>query len=165
MERGCTSNSTIDVTTTEEIPAATAMISFLRDCSVHHEVFNGRSKKIHFYWIVIPTQNFTVDQTTPVLFASEESLSEIPLQKLNQTLQKLVDKLLLNGKLKFEGVMLDNGAAKSPAGLPAYLRYCTYSGVSPRHRYSNLVFKGMGKGTNASLGLAEVIVLIGAEIA
>ncbi len=61
--------------------------------------------------------------------------------------------------------MPDNGAAKSPAGLLAYLRYCGYCGVSPNLRQSNREFKGIGQGTTASLGLAEIRLPLGASLA
>ncbi len=77
----------------------------------------------------------------------------------------MVDSIISQGKLFFERVMLDNGAARSPAGLLAYLRYCAFCGTIPKLRPSNLVFKGMGRGTTPSLGLAEIRLPIGSSIA
>ena len=56
----------------------------------------------------------------------------------------------------FEGVMLENGAAKSPSRYAAHLRYCNHSGVEPFLRPSSTQFSGIGSGLQKSMGLATV---------
>ena len=48
---------------------------------------------------------------------------------------------------KFERVMLDSGAAKSPSGLRAFIHYCIHTDMVPKLKPSSRKFRGMGKGT------------------
>lgn len=65
---------------------------------------------------------------------------------------------------EFEGVMLDNGAAGTPSGLPAYLNYCTFTGIEPKLHPSNNKFVGVGKVVTPSLGSAIIRMPIGENL-
>lgn len=64
--------------------------------------------------------------------ASSASESEV-LSRVTAGFFTLVHK----GKVEFSGVMIDNGAARSPSGVNCYMRYCTYTGYKPEIRPSN----------------------------
>ena len=59
-------------------------------------------------------------------------------------------------KTPFSGVMIDNGASKTPSGLPSYLRYCAHTGHKPTIKSSSRCFAGIGNGIIPSLALADV---------
>ncbi len=52
--------------------------------------------------------------------------------------------------------MIDNGAARSPSGLPAYIRYCIHTGTTPDLRPSNRAYRGIGHGIMQSLGTGTI---------
>ena len=58
--------------------------------------------------------------------------------------------------LKFEGVMIDNGTAKSPASIHAFIRYCAHKGKIPRIYPNNRSFRGIGNGIKRSLVFASI---------
>ena len=53
-------------------------------------------------------------------------------KQLSETIDLQVFKLMTEQNFKFEGVMIDNGAAKSPTGIHAFIRYCAHTGKIPR---------------------------------
>ncbi len=56
------------------------------------------------------------------------------LPDINKTIKTRVSNAMSDPNIEFEGVMIDNGAAKSPSGLPAYIRYCVNNtGASSGH--------------------------------
>ena len=77
-------------------------------------------------------------------------------KNLEVSIQKAVIDRITNGKTDFERVMIDNGASKSPSGLPAYIRYCAFTKLKPRISPSTRIFSGLGDGTKKSLGTAKV---------
>eukprot|EP00171_Calliarthron_tuberculosum_P008929 IDg8929t1 len=81
---------------------------------------------------------------------------------------KLIDTLrsqamigMRNGDNNFEGVMLDNGAAKSPSGLSAYVRYCIHTSTEPILRESHRMFRSVGHGMISSLVKVAIRMPIG----
>ena len=68
--------------------------------------------------------------------------------------------LYYKGKSYFEAVMIDNGAAKSPSELSAFVQYCAYSDSVSKLKASNKIFRAIGKGINRSLGKATIRILI-----
>ena len=75
----------------------------------------------------------------------------LDLSKLN------VDDIL---KTPFDGIMIDNGASKTPSGLPSYLRYCAHTGHNPTIKSSTRCFAGIGNGIIPYLALADVRMLL-----
>ena len=69
--------------------------------------------------------------------------------------------LMKFGNSQFEGVMIDDGAAKSPAGIQAFIRYCSHTGTIATITKSNLSFRGIVNGTNRSLGITSIRMPIG----
>ena len=149
----------------EPAPTSSAMVTFLHDCAGFHEDFSGKLDNINSSWIEQPATVFNINHATPVFIKSANPISSLLLMALNLILQTKVKELVYNGNLKLEGVMLDNAAARSPSGLPAYLRYCAFSGIEPLLRESNRIFKGMGQWTTPSLGIAEVRLPIRSSLA
>ena len=99
-----------------------------------------------------PTQEMFVDATeevTPkqVMYASISNAST--LHHFVCTASKKVpciEALKDDTKPLFQGIMLDNGAAGTPSGLPEYLGYCNDVGIEPAVRPCNSSFVGLGKG-------------------
>ena len=73
--------------------------------------------------------------------------------------------LTKDGNSQFEGVMIDNGASKSPAGIPAFIRYCAHTETIPTITKSNRCFRGIGNGTNRSCGITSIRMPIGSTLA
>ena len=69
--------------------------------------------------------------------------------------------LMKDGNEQFEGVKIDNGAAKSPARIQAFIGYCAHTGYIPTITKSNRCFPGIGNGTNRSFGLTSIRMPIG----
>ena len=67
-------------------------------------------------------------------------------------------------KAPFDGIMIDNGASKTPSGLPSCLRYCAHTGKMPTLKPSTRSFTGIGHGKIKSLGLADVRMPISEEL-
>ena len=59
-------------------------------------------------------------------------------------------------KIPLDGIMIDNGASKTPSGLSSYLRYCAHTGHKPSIKSSSRSFSGIGNGIISSIALASV---------
>ena len=57
--------------------------------------------------------------------------------------------------------MIDNGGAKSPAGIQAFIQYCAHTGTIRTITKSNRSFRGIGNGMNRSLGITSIRMPIG----
>lgn len=78
-------------------------------------------------------------------------------QDYTETANRLLkEKIKQLPDVKFEGIALDNGASKTPGGLPAYLRYCKHTGTEPFLSPSSATFSGIENGSVPSLGLARL---------
>ncbi len=60
--------------------------------------------------------------------------------------------------------MIDNGAAKSPSGLPAYIPYCIRTNTTPERRLSTRFFRGVSHGTVKELERASIRMSIGPDL-
>ena len=70
--------------------------------------------------------------------------------------------MINSGSTNFEGVMIDNGAAKSPSGINAFIRYCARTAIVTTIRKSQLAFRGVGNCIVKSLGKAIIRIPLGA---
>ena len=82
-------------------------------------------------------------------------------QELAGCIDQHASALMKDGNSQFEGIMIDNGAAKSPAGIQAFIRYCAHTGTIPTITKCNLSFRGIENGTNRSLGITSIRMPIG----
>jgi len=80
---------------------------------------------------------------------------------ITERLKSEVIKIMKEGSNEFEGIMIDNGAAKSPSGLKAYIRYCAHTNSTPQVRASNRAFRGVGHGVQESLGVVPIRMPLG----
>ena len=121
-----------------------------------HEMFPSN-------WLSTACLASPYDSPPLVLTTSSQQLSDLSLPDRIKFITDQVAILMKTHKTTFEGVMIDNGAALSPAGLPAYLRYCAHTGIAPSLKQSNRCFRGIGKGLERSLGKISIRLPLGPD--
>ena len=85
--------------------------------------------------------------TTTVQFAFETQstdMSSMNLSSIKQFIDKGVKDLIHSGSTKFEGIMIDNGTAKSPSRIIAFMRYCAHTAIVPTIKKIEQAFRGFG---------------------
>ena len=126
----------------------------LKAMSDQHEFLGGRA--------LTSSSSFDIDAST-LLNAPKESMSsmkdtkelrQFAFKALNKHLKNLVTSLARNELVSFEGVVIDNGAARFPSGISALLRYCASTRIFPLLKLRKRCLKGMIKGRTTSLGCA-----------
>ena len=111
----------------------------LKNASEEHEFIKEKSN-------VSPPikRNTAKEKLTPVLLCASKDMTAFTLSELNLYLKQCTIQAMKHDKVEFEGVMIDNGAAKSPSGLPAFIRYCAHAGFTPKLRQSSKIFRVLG---------------------
>ncbi len=98
---------------------------------------------------------------TMALTTESVNLSRLLLEKLVTFIDSEVSKMMKKGEFQFERIMIDNGAAKSPAGISAFMRYCAHTGSIPKIYPSERAFRGIRNGINKSLGRTSIRIPVG----
>ena len=130
------------------------MYSRLKKLAEKHE-FIGCKIYNEFPSEVTPVDHHSVFTSRNLVY------SPMTPKQSSETIERQVSKLLTQKNFKFEGVMINNGAANSPAGIHAFIRYCAHTGKIPRIYPSNRSFRGIAHSINRSLGFTPIRLPIG----
>ena len=111
--------------------------------------------------IVLPSEYGEQKNLTASFPALLSNIDLNNLDHLTEFIDREVSRIMMNGTCEFKGIMIDNGAAKSPAGLVQFINYCAHTGHVPSISPSSRAFRGMGNGVNKSLGITTIRMPIG----
>ena len=96
--------------------------------------------------IVLPSKYGEQQNLTPAFPALLSNIDLNNLDHFKEFIDREVSRIMMNGVCNFKGIMIDNGAAKSPAGLAQFISYCAHTGHVPSISLSSRAFRGMETG-------------------
>ena len=96
-----------------------------------------------------------------VLVTKSTNMSSMNLSEIKKYINERVKDLIHSGSTNFEGIMIDNGDAKSPFGINVFIRYCAHTAIVPTITKSQQDFRGFGNGIVKSLGNAVIRIPLG----
>ncbi len=126
------------------------MLTRLVSCGNHLEILRETQANDVMALAYDRQQTESDSQPNSVLITSQS------VPDMNASLQARVMEGMKRNDQMFENIMIDNGADKSPSGLPAYNRHCIHTGTMPEMRPSNRGFRSIGHGIMRSLRTATV---------
>ena len=128
------------------------MYTRLKFLSEQHEVQKDITNQRHSVFTAdTPSQPKMLKLLKPSM-KKDCFLEKLPLNELNEYLMETSFGLKEIGKANFEGMVIDNGAARSLFGLPAFIRYCAYTGLRHNLKPRTCMIRAIGSGSHRSLG-------------
>lgn len=115
----------------------TVIFTKLSVCFDLSSILNAQPDNITLNSIAINEITKSATENYRALMSSNSS------RNTSKSLRANVLKMIPEKNCDFEGVMIGNGAAKSPSRLPAYPRYCVFTNSTPIMHPSNCRFSGI----------------------